>query len=225
MIAYLANSRIAWEAHLTATLPQTSGLSMHVTIISAQVDVPWWFYPASPTITKEHLAQPSNIWSDMSSSSYSLVLPLSLPNIQSTPSSTVTLPLSDLSSNVSSPAFMEVDDRSPSPQIPPKSLMTSALITTPSSSHHHSPDCHAFNSTLHIFLLHTAASPKSCMTKPHQEHLEDITRNFYELSILAEHRWSGAHHKLHSSCKLPFHLAAVELVMEGIDRPDNGLNL
>ncbi|KZT40690.1 hypothetical protein SISSUDRAFT_1118100 [Sistotremastrum suecicum HHB10207 ss-3] len=214
----------AWESHLTATLPQIPGLSMHVTVISAQTDVPWWFYPVAPTITKEHFAPPSNIWSDISSSSYALVLPLSLPNIQSTPSPAFDLPPSNASSNVSSPVSMEVDE-TPTFQTSPKALMASALITIPSSSHHHSLDCHVFNSTLHIFLLHTAASPKSTMMKPTQEHLEDITRNFYELSILADNRWSGAHHKLHSSCKLPFHIAAAELVMEGIDRPDNGLNL
>ncbi|KAI8984928.1 mediator complex subunit 13 C-terminal-domain-containing protein [Trametes punicea] len=111
----------------------------------------------------------------------------------------------------------DADTSNTSQQSPPADALRvpgwSIVICSPSSGDHTSV------STMRIFELHVTrslrstyeiSSKKNAVVDPaevHAEHMDDIIRNFHDLSVLARARW-----KLRTHPALPFHLAALELM-------------
>jgi len=68
-------------------------------------------------------------------------------------------------------------------------------------------------STTHVHLLYTVKAPSCSLdpgSLPEKQTHEDLTRSFYELSVLARERWHLDSRGAHPS--LPFHLAALEVM-------------
>jgi mediator of RNA polymerase II transcription subunit 13 len=99
---------------------------------------------------------------------------------------------------------------------------SSILIRIP---HLHDSTAASTNSMIHIHLLRTYHSASYLPPTPSQpasaifddkQLLEDVTRNYYELSVLSKTRWKldgiGGHKGL------PFHLAATDAMRMALDR-------
>ena len=59
---------------------------------------------------------------------------------------------------------------------------------------------------LHLHQLHSTRSPNSSLTLSDADTLQDVCRNYHELSVLARARW------LRANPILPFHFGAVEII-------------
>lgn len=59
---------------------------------------------------------------------------------------------------------------------------------------------------LHVHQLHSMRSPNSSLTLSDADTLQDVCRNYHELSVLARARW------LRANPILPFHFGALEII-------------
>jgi len=122
------------------------------------------------------------------------------------------------------PNNLAVDSESDSQHIPyaatPRpsqfglSPLASAYIlhTLPSSDHSvatgsGSEEFTASMSSVQVHIMRTGGSPTSSLRKPLRVLLQDITKNYCGLAVLARERWA-----ISSFGMIPFHLAAVEIM-------------
>lgn len=59
---------------------------------------------------------------------------------------------------------------------------------------------------LHLHQLHSKRSPNSSLTLSDADTLQDVCRNYHELSVLARARW------LRANPILPFHFGALDII-------------
>jgi len=59
---------------------------------------------------------------------------------------------------------------------------------------------------LHLHELYSTRSPSSSLTLSDADMLQDVCRNYHELSVLARTRW------LRANPILPFHFGALEII-------------
>ncbi|KAF9458006.1 mediator complex subunit 13 C-terminal-domain-containing protein [Collybia nuda] len=216
----------AWTTHLDTRMPARRELpKVHVTLVSAEPAAPWTFLPFSAKpkpVVKHKPAQPSrsssssipkhqqsSTFTDISSMVYSLPPRTHLPEFLAPPSTELGLSLSYIPEFICPPPN-STEDPSPHP-LPLHPHSSTTLIRVPNSLSTTSI------SMLHIHLLHIFPSLSSPAPPPtpkeiSQLHIE-ITRSFYELSVLADTRWN-----LRANPLLPFHLAAVEAMRIALDR-------
>jgi hypothetical protein len=92
------------------------------------------------------------------------------------------------------------DASSPLYEQPLRPLRTTTLIRVPCGADFTSI------ATLHLHQLHTTRSLRSSLTYSDADTLQDVCRNYHELSVLARSRW------LMTNPILPFHLGALEII-------------
>lgn len=191
-------------------------------ILCTETEAPWSFCNVQRSTTtgqasSTRAATKNLVFTDVSSHTYMLRtqtrLPLSLPLrttfcesfISESPSDTPSTVI-DLNSENNGKAT-EDKDQIPHPlTLLPRSSMT--LIYAPSSA------ASVPRSTLHVHLLYTISSRHNSTSSPDDSKVhEEITYNFYELSLLAKLRW-----KLRANPVLPFHLGAVEVMRTALER-------
>jgi len=172
---------------------------MHISLLSVQTNVPWFFMPTSfkktvPQISTPGVTQKDMGYMDISSMSYSLDL---LPGLHA-----------DLSEPSSRATTQPVDVSSPVHPLsigPVPAILTKALVHIPQSF----STIPASPSTTLVHLLHTMASGKSSMPKLLSDHFKDIVDSFHDLEVLASARWGEVGKRL----GLPIHIAALDTIM------------
>jgi mediator of RNA polymerase II transcription subunit 13 len=194
---------------------------LHVNILCTEAEAPWSIINARRCTNTSQASSARTtakklVFTDISSHTYMLQtqtrVPLSLPLrttfcqlfIPEFPSDTPSTVIDSESDNISKAT--EDKDQIPHPlPLLPRSSMT--LICMPSST----ASIPIF--MLHIHLLYTISSRHTSTSPDYSKLHEEITHNFYELSLLARLRW-----KSHANPVLPFHLGAVELMRNALER-------
>lgn len=207
---------------------------IHVTLLAVDNENPWTFLapsdvgpmdiirrnsapavPTRPSIRTSH-----TIFSDASYANYSLS---PLQGLAMHPSYVVersakSIPPMVIPGSSDLPYIPDLDDETDitSQQQPITDTLRipgwSAVVCAPSSADHSSV------STMRVFQLYVTRSLRSTYeiskknaavtpSQVHSEHMDDIVRNFCDLSLLARVRW-----KLRADPALPFHLAALEVM-------------
>ncbi|KIL67428.1 hypothetical protein M378DRAFT_185773 [Amanita muscaria Koide BX008] len=205
----------AWIHHLENEMDRFSRPLWHASILCTEVNAPWCIpnirrdssNPHPPSSNSATLTKDS-IFIDISSQTYMLCsqkrFPLSLPINTSFRHSVIAESSSDAltESELVSSEKTEEKVRIPHPvTLLPRS--STKLIRIPSSS--------ATISMLDIHLLYITPSHPDLPDE--SKFNQEITRNFYELSLLAALRW-----KLNANPILPFHLGAVEVMRLALER-------
>lgn len=177
---------------------------IHVSLLSVDQDHSWCFIPpkihggrSEPAKRSSSKDAARTVYVDAEASTYVVfpTIPLTVCTSPRPPE------VSYIPSTREAPIFDEV------PLLP---ISSSALIRAPASGGYNSI------SMLQIHLLHTTRSPHSSLDTPDSETHRDITRNFYELSVLAAERWKfDREHAI-----LPMHLGAVQVMANIIGRAD-----
>ncbi|KAA1465922.1 hypothetical protein DENSPDRAFT_862140 [Dentipellis sp. KUC8613] len=188
----------AWINHLSSVVPDCPDLpAVHVSLLSADPDASWTFIappanakrPTSPNRSSKNPA--GSFFVDVSSSTYCLFYPLHMTLVQGN---------DDLGTALSHIPDAADTAASFSSSLPLRPLNSTTLIRVPSSTDYTSI------SMLHIHLLHTFKSRYSSLAAPDEQTHQDITRNYYELSVLAQLR------HLKANPILPFHLGALDIM-------------
>ncbi|KAI0643620.1 hypothetical protein C8Q79DRAFT_928154 [Trametes meyenii] len=226
----------AWASHLESAVSMSSEVPpIHVTLLAVDNENSWTFI-ATPEIGSRNIVRRNSApavptrssgrtshttFYDVSYVTYSISSPSSLLfyPAYAVDGSTKCLPLSLVPGSSDLPYVPDTDDEADtSSQLP---LATdefrvpgwSMVVCVPSVTDHTSV------STLRIFQLHVTrslrstyeiSSKKNSFTDPshvNSEHMDDIIRNFSDLTVLARTRW-----KLRANPVLPFHLAALEVM-------------
>ncbi|KAF7967588.1 hypothetical protein HWV62_33709 [Athelia sp. TMB] len=196
----------AWICHLEVVVPACHELlpMIHVSLLSVDQDHPWTFLPSSTQLGRNDLAKRSSskdmartVYVDAEASTYVVfsATPLALCASVHAPQ------LSYIPSARETPSLDEV------PLLP---ISSSALIRAPAGGGYTSI------MMLQIHLLHTTRSPLSSLDISDLETHKEITRNFYELSVLASERWKFDR----ANSILPMHLGAVQVMASIIGRSD-----
>ncbi|KAI9507205.1 mediator complex subunit 13 C-terminal-domain-containing protein [Russula earlei] len=188
----------AWMHLLDRSVPSCRELPMvHVSLMRVEVDRTWSFIephggtkrPMPESRTSKMSS--GNVMIDSSSATYLLNHSAQLDSL---PSNSVgdfenAQPYVADSSDANSP-----DERHVRP------LRTTTLIRIPGDA--------GFTSIalLHLHQLHCTRSHRSSLTVSDSDTLQDVCRNYHELSVLAHSRW------LKANPILPFHLGAVEIM-------------
>ncbi|KAI0346942.1 hypothetical protein BDW22DRAFT_476714 [Trametopsis cervina] len=103
----------------------------------------------------------------------------------------------------------DLEEENPPDELQICPLLTSALIRVSAGSDF------VPTSMLRINLLHSTQSANAVDTTGDKATMEEITRNYFDLAVLARCRW-----KLDANPILPFHLAALEVVSSALSRSD-----
>lgn len=198
---------IAWSSHLEPEMLTRNVLPpLRVALLVAEVDNPWHFLsseqaqasrsPVSPSRAPK--VAPGTGFSDVSATTYTLQpgirLALSLPS---------TCHLSP-----GYPCIPDPEDEKTIEELGMRPQITTTVVRTPAGSDY-TPI-----SMLHLHLLGSVQSPHSTATAD-EVTLEEVARNYHDLSILACQRW-----RLRANPILPFHLAALEVMQLALDKGD-----
>jgi len=180
----------------------------HVSVVSVEQNLPWTFL--APQISAKQPTNPKRFSSketpypfyvDASSATHAL--------FHSTPQP---LSLIDRFSRecAPEPSFIpDADEVTPSDTLPIFPLSSTTLIHVPKDGGY------ASISMLHIHLLHTAKSLTSSLSIPDMETHKEITRNYYELTVLAAAKW-----RFDANACLPLHLGALHVMYMALGRGD-----
>jgi mediator of RNA polymerase II transcription subunit 13 len=202
----LAKLSVAWHGHVHSFFseqnPKSYSLAeMHISLLSVQTSVPWFFMPTSFKESPQ-ISNASNmknmVYMDITSTTYFLDL---IPGLHAG--------LFEPILQVSSPTAEDEITPSPLPPLsvgPVPALLTTALVRIPQAF----PTSPTSPSTTLVHLLHNMASPDSCMHKPLPDHFKDIINSFYDLQVLASARWGEIGNRL----GLPIHIAVLGTVMK-----------
>lgn len=225
----------AWVSHLDAKVSMSSEIPpLHVTLLAVDNENPWTFLAPSdvgpldiirrnsaPAVPIRSSARTSHtIFSDASYATYSLSPPQGLAMHPSyvVERSTKCIPPMVTPGSSDLPYIPDPDDETDttSQQHPATDSLRipgwSAVVCAPSTADHSSVSTmrvlqlyvtRSLRSTYEISKKNAAVTPSQI----HSEHMDDIVRNFYDLSLLARVRW-----KLRADPALPFHLAALEVM-------------
>jgi mediator of RNA polymerase II transcription subunit 13 len=186
---------------------------IHVSLLSIEADLPWSLLAPQRSATQPKAPSPNPgrasskeksgpIFMDVSATTYALFHLNPLPLTPTTPWAR------NLSVDLS---FVPETDEAPSSEdLSMLPLSTATLVRVPS-------DAGESTAMLHLHLLHTIESPGSSLGALGRETLGDVTRNYYELAVLA-----GATGRLAANPILPFHLAAVDAMHVALARGDSG---
>lgn len=207
-------------------------------------NTPWLFLPSKSNLQNHLQSSPSSakhpvFFIDISSTTYAIFPNVRLP-ISHSPSrsdlvsteSFIPEPLTSCSSPYLSPvqaSSIGEPQRAKSPAIQNRTIsqmdrhaipllprLSSILFRIP---HLHDSTTASDSSMIHVHLLCTYHSHQSqpASTILDDKHLlEDITRNYYELSVLSQTRWKLDGIGKHKG--LPFHLAAIEAMRMALDK-------
>jgi mediator of RNA polymerase II transcription subunit 13, fungi type len=172
---------------------------VHVSLICVELDKTWTFIAPHGSIkrpTAENRSSKSssgNFMIDASSATYRLnhsaKMDLVPPSYSAGDFDTAYSHIPDCS-----------DDASPLYERHPQPLRTATIIRVPCGADFTSI------AMLHLHQLHSARSLRSSLTLPDAVTLQDVCRNYHELSVLARSRW------LIANPILPFHLGALEII-------------
>lgn len=229
--------------HLGKALPSRGDETrLHFSLVCVIPDTPWFYLPSTPRRHHPSRSSPSSvkhqiIFTDVSSTTYAIFpnirLPVSRPPSLSellSGKSFIPEPLIYNPNVVSSP-FLQPMQPVDSPFVPSRSLAqadrqlvpllplsSSILIRVP---HLHDSTTASSNSMTHIHLLRTyhSASYRSRSTSvvsDDKQFLADVTRNYYELSVLSKTRWKLD--GISGNTGLPFHLAATDAMSMALDK-------
>lgn len=234
----------AWVSHLDSVVSMSSEVPpIHVTLLAVDNENPWTFLapsdaasldiirrnsaPAVPTRSSTRASH--TIFSDASYATYTLTPPegLTLSPSYLAERSAKCIPPAIIPGSSDLPYIPDLDDETDttSHQQPALDALRvpgwSAVICAPSTTDHTSI------STMRIFQLHVTRSLRSTYeisrkhaaatpSQAHNEHMDDIVRNFFDLSVLARARW-----KLRADPALPFHLAALEVMRAALSGGGN----
>lgn len=184
---------------------------MQVAILSAEHDNGWTFVPPEHSTSNLHStplhrnskASQGSIYADASSSTYGLFPTTRIPLISEDPRE----------GHAESPCILEEDGQAHDRDISVLPLQTSILAHVPADTDF------TTISMLQLHMLHVHHTPDLVLVSPEEDILKDITRNFYELSILTRARW-----RLKAKPVLPFQLSALEVMHTALDREDANLD-
>jgi mediator of RNA polymerase II transcription subunit 13 len=178
---------------------------MHVSILCVEHNVPWSFLEgqydiqsSSVTTTSRNLSKELPLFVDISTSTYAMpAVSFPLP------------PALDLAGDLH--YIPDLDNNSPQiPTLSIRSLSSTALLRlstyTPNSP-----------LMIRIHFLHIFKSPRSSLVIPDGQTHRDVTRNYYQLALLADIRW-----RLGDKTQLPFHLAAIDTMRTALQSSEYG---
>lgn len=178
---------------------------LHVSLLSAEYEDSWSFIapddlpshktPTSPNRVPKHSA--GIVLADVSSTTYILhpKTPIIVSHYNET-SQEVTL-------------IQDTEDEGCPYELVIRPMITTALVRVPAGTDY------APITTLRLNLLHAAHSAYSSDPIPDRDTLDEVTRNYHDLSVLTKCRW-----KLDTNHILPFHLAALEVMSSALSRSD-----
>ncbi|TFK64911.1 hypothetical protein BDN72DRAFT_825113 [Pluteus cervinus] len=229
----------AWRTLLDSKVTHSpDSRPLHVTLVCADPDAPWAFLtakpmpmptPKQPSVPGRSLSSSvsksagQGVFTDISSLTYAIFpttrSPISVPSSPLDPSLSIPYICEPVSSSPSPSPSPSMDPISPSqskfgiPELFTSPILphaTSVLVRVPCS-----PSPMAIT-MLHIHLLetfHTPTASHSSASRDESQLHSDLTRNYYELSVLSRSRWG-----LNTNPILPFHLGAVEAMRVALDR-------
>ena len=177
---------------------------IHISLLSVDQDHPWTFLPPSTKLGRNESTKRSSS-KDMARTVYVDAEASTYVVFSATPLT--------LCASVHAPQLSYIPSarETPSPdEVPLLPISSSALIRAPAGGGYTSV------MMLQIHLLHTTRSPLSSLDIPDLETHMEITRNFYELSVLATERWKFDR----ANAILPMHLGAVQVMASIIGRSD-----
>lgn len=197
-------SRIAWSSHFETFLRGTTA-PIQVSFLSVDQNNPWHLF-AKPSDV-EAWSSPAargpkstgNIALDISSATFALHFNKPMPMAPKTHDGATV----DHLSLVDSKECPSLDELGVLP------IATSTLVHVPSQMDY------TCISMLHLHFLYLSRSSRSTSTLGNEDIQQEVTRNFYELKVLAQARWGplGSH-------DLPLHIAALEVMLTTLDDPD-----
>ncbi|KAJ7574277.1 mediator complex subunit 13 C-terminal-domain-containing protein [Mycena floridula] len=188
----------AWKSHLASSLDQNPPL--HVSIVFADSSNPWTFCPppksaSSPQRTPSLPSQ--QLFVDVSATTYAL--------FAQTSSFAISSPVGPNDLGLGNGLVPEASSSPDSSERPLLPLGSSSLVRSPS-------DPTASISMLWINVMYTTQTVGSSYTAETPSLLEDITKSFYSLSVLASLRW-----RLNVNPILPFHIGAIDAMREALE--------
>ncbi|KAI0279601.1 mediator complex subunit 13 C-terminal-domain-containing protein [Russula brevipes] len=189
----------AWMRQLESSVPSCRELPMvHVSLMCVELDKSWTFiepHGGSRRLTSESRtsrASSGNFMIDSSSATYRLSHSTRVDLLH--PSSSA----SDFECAESYVA--DYSDGTAPHERHVRPLRTTTLIRVPGDGGLTSI------AMLHLHQLHSARSHGSSLTVSDSDTMQDVCRNYHELSVLAHSRW------LKANPILPFHLGALEII-------------
>ncbi|GJJ07800.1 hypothetical protein Clacol_002005 [Clathrus columnatus] len=219
----------AWMLHLEMAVMNPQGRPLHVSLVCAQNDIPLALLSNTGTDESQSrpfsmVPPPGSVFVDASSLTYSVSFPGRAPIILTS----YLYPTDQPSILGPSPTETDMDTteddtdtpllpmETPTPVIP---LCTSSLFTV-SNTCNESIDTggamgdSALLGALYIHMLYAGKTPKSTLRKNSEEMLADITKSWYDLSVLTKERWRIPDGNWNGNDNpLPFHLAALDVML------------
>lgn len=178
---------------------------LHVSLLVTEYEDSWTFIapdeglshktPTSPSRVPKHSA--GLVFADISSTTY--ILHPEDPMVVSSPGE-----------QVQEMTFIpDIEDEGCPCEIHIRPILTTALVRVPAGKDY------TLISMLRLNLLHSVHSVHSNNAISDKVTLDEVTRNFYDLSVLTQCRW-----KFNANPILPFHLAALEVMSSALSRSD-----
>ena len=195
---------LAWIRHLSATLSSCRELApFHVTILSVDQSISWAFTqlcqpnghstPSRRSAGKDSLSK--SLYMDVITATTYAIYP------------TIRIPLSSSSAYPWADCSFVPDQEglaTPETTCPILPIRSTILLYVPFK--HAGPSC----STLHVHFLHSCKSPGSSLLVSDDVTYQEITRNYYELAVLASLQGPFGYPIL------PLHLAALESMQDAL---------
>ena len=236
MLSYLifVFSFVAWSTLLNESVANSKTQPpMHHSLISVVPNAPWLFVPsAAPPLPVPRPAAPSRssssrqsaVFADISLTTYAIYpsnrVSVSAPVSQSELGLSQSL-IPELPTATSSPVSSPSPNQMNLPSLTSIPVVANPVTFLPQASsiliHVPQPSISNVVSMIHIHLLRTVHSASymqsvqpatSARVPDNEELLQDVTRNYHELAVLARVRWKLDGTSQHKG--LPFHLAAVD---------------
>ncbi|TCD69177.1 hypothetical protein EIP91_008473 [Steccherinum ochraceum] len=203
--AMTAREMDAWNSHLETTLHAASTLPTRVTLIAVEQHNPWYLLAKQSereSWTSSSVRSPKNGGSvavDMSSTTIVLHSQSSVP-----------LSLRDYAGALAEHLpEAEAPDSLPTEDLGMLPVATSTMVHIPSQMDH------TAITMLHLHFLYLSQSSRSTSKLGIEEIRREVSRNLFELKVLAQARWGpcGSHN-------LPLHLAVLEVMLTTLDEPE-----
>ncbi|KAF8171817.1 hypothetical protein BJ912DRAFT_994983, partial [Pholiota molesta] len=205
-------SKETWTEYLQANVvPSREQPPLHHTLVCVVPDASCCSAPGPPSRSASSSKQ-TYVYTDVSSITYAVFpttrIPISVPPTQSDlglAQSLIHEPATPASFSHHLPPHTSLLIRVPHPASPSSSSTTTTAVHLLRTFHSHS-----YTHSLQ------ASTPSAAQVSADGVLLDELTRNYYELAVLARARWRldgvGGHQGL------PFHLAAVDAVRMALDR-------
>lgn len=196
---------VAWNSHLETTLHAPTTLPTRVTLVAVEQHNPWYLLAKQSereSWTSSSVRSPRN--------GGSVAVDISSTTIVLHPQSSVPMSLRNYPGAVVGNAHdAEAPDCPATEDLGMLPVATSTLAHIPSQMDHTSI------AMLHLHFLHFSQSSHSTSKLGIDEIRREVSRNFFELKVLAQARWGSC-----GSYNLPLHLAALEVMLTTLDEPE-----